>query len=97
MGGSIGRNLVNIRRGSGSGSSLFNLEDDRSQFFARLHLAFSFSGSSTVAFAIKPYVQIPLTDINLQAVASRLNASNNEFNERFPMFVLSFAFYNGRQ
>ncbi len=98
VGSSIGRNSVSIKRGTGnSRSSLFNPTDDRSQYFARFHLAFNFYGSSTVAFAIKPFIQVPLSDINLQPFATKVGATNDRFDESFPMFGLSFAFYNGRQ
>jgi len=96
VGSSIGRNLINIKRGTSEKVSLFK-DADRSQYFVRFHVAFNFSGNSTVAFAIKPFIQIPLSEIDLQPVADKINATNVGNNEKFPMFGLAFAFYNGRQ
>ena len=97
VGSSIGRNQINIQRDTGDKVSLFKNDDDRNQFFTRFHLTFNFYGSSTVAFAIKPFIQIPLSDINLQPFATKVGATNDRYDESFPMFGLSFAFYNGRQ
>ena len=98
VGSSIGRNRISIERDAGNEPApQFGEGDNRNQYFARFHLAFNFYGSSTVAFAIKPYVQLPLTDIDLLPFATRIGATNDRYDESFPMFGLTFAFYNGRQ
>jgi len=99
IGSSIGKSYYSMSEEAigGGDSSFFRNDADTSQFFARFHISLNFSGRGTVAFAIKPYVQIPLSKIDLTDVASRLNVTNDDYNESFNMIGLSFNFYNGRQ
>ena len=101
VGSTLGVNLASLDQSvQGANDSFDLLRDSASgndQYFARIHLSFNFSGNSSVAFAIKPYLQIPLTDIDLSAMASILGVQNTETNESYPAWGLSFVFYNGRQ
>ena len=100
LGSAIGKNFVAISQetANGDNSSLLRLSDGpKDQFFARFHLAFNFSGSSTVAFSIRPYLQIPISKVALSAFATELGVSRTETDESYPMFGLTFAFFNGRQ
>ncbi len=99
VGSSIGSNLVAVKEKiqTSNDSSQILAEDDRSQIFARFHLAFNFTGNGTVSFAIKPFYQLPLSNINLKPMADRFEIQNDTYDESFPMFGISFTFYNGRQ
>lgn len=100
IGSSLGRNVVNIKQqatGTTDKVSLFNNSDTRSSYFARFHFALNFKGNGSVAFAIKPFVQIPLSDIELSSVATKLGLEEKTYAEGFPLFGIGFAFYNGRQ
>lgn len=99
VGSSIGNNLVAVKEKiqTSNESSQILQEDNRSQLFARFHLSFNFTGNGTVSFAIKPFYQLPLTTINLQPMAERFDVQNDTYDEGFPMFGISFTFYNGRQ
>lgn len=100
IGSSLGRNFVSIKETVSPDDKLPLLADDNSsssQYFARFHLAFNFFGNNTVAFAIKPFIQFGLTDVDLLPLADNFSVSAAETNESFPLFGLSFAFYNGKQ
>lgn len=100
VGSSLGYNLVSINQVVQNTSDKFDLltgGDGSNQFVARFHLSLNFAGNSTVSFAIKPFIQFSLTDIDLQPMANLLEVQPAETSESFPMWGLSFAFYNGRQ
>lgn len=99
IGTSLGKNFVAMTQKTTGGDkfSFFNNEVDANQLFARFHLSLTFKGRGTVAFALKPYVQIPLGNINLTPIAEKLDVTNTDYQESYSMFGLSFNFYNGRQ
>ncbi len=100
IGSSIGRNFVSITQETQTGddSSLFTFgTGSRSQTFARLHLSIKLTGSKLVGFSVSPYVQIPITKVDLTPVASKLGVSRTEADESFPLIGISFLFYNGPQ
>jgi len=100
IGSAIGRNFVSLSEETTNGtgkSRIISRNADAAQTFARFHLSFNFSGSGTVAFAIKPYIQIPLSKVDISSMASYLDVSQAQSDESYPMFGLSFNFYNGRQ
>lgn len=100
IGSSLGRNVVNIKQTTNGNSDkfpLFRPGDTRSSYFARFHLAFNIKGNKSVAFSIKPFIQIALTDIELGSVANNLRIEEKSYKEGFPLWGVSFAFYNGLQ
>jgi len=102
IGSSIGKNFLGIKEIlSNSKDKPSFLDNDSGQdsnhFIARFHIAFNFYGNSTVAFAIKPFIQFAVTNSDLTPLADNLGVSTNNTKEGFPMWGLSFAFYNGRQ
>jgi len=100
LGSALGRNFVSITRETVQGedfSLLRSSQGSTSQTFARFHFSLNFSGSPTVAFALKPFIQIPLSKVDLSSVATELGINKVETEESFPLFGLSFSFYNGRQ
>jgi len=101
MGTTIGKNFVKISQIVPGTSNKLNLLENSTtntnQLFARFNLSFNFSGNNTVAFAIKPFVQVPLQNIDLSAMADILEVENPESTESFPMWGVTFTFYNGRQ
>ena len=98
VGSSIGRNFLSISELIPNNRANISLLDgNQGQFVARFHLAFNFYGSSTVAFAIKPFIQLGTTDADLSSYTRNLSVSATDTNEDFLMWGLSFAFYNGRQ
>lgn len=100
LGSALGRNFVSITRETAQGedfSLLSSSQGTTSQNFARFHFSLNFSGSPTVAFALKPFIQIPLSKVDLSSVATELGINKVETSESFPLIGLSFSFYNGRQ
>lgn len=101
VGSTLGVNLASLDQVVQGTTDEFDLLGEspsgNDQYFARLHLSFNFAGNSSVAFAIKPYIQIPITNIDLSSFASVLDVQNAETQESYPAWGLSFTFYNGRQ
>lgn len=100
LGSALGRNFVAVTRETVQGedfSLLTFAQGSTNQNFARFHLSLNFSGSPTVAFSIRPFIQIPLSKVDLSSFASELGVSVAETDESFPLIGLSFSFYNGRQ
>lgn len=100
VGSSIGKNFVSVKEVLANKDKLPLLRSANGntiQYFARFHLSFNFFGNNTVAFAIKPFIQIGFTDVDLQPLADNFSVTSTENKESFPLFGLSFAFYNGRQ
>ena len=100
IGSNIGRTRISLTRNTIGDEefSLFSRSNvSRNQYFARFHLSIDFIGNRTVAFSIRPFIHIPITDIDLSPIAQELQVSVPDTEESFPMFGLSFSFYNGRQ
>ena len=67
------------------------------QGIARITLSINFPGENLVRVSLKPFIQFPLGDLNLQSLADELGVSNVEHqNESFPLIGIGFIFYNGR-
>ncbi len=100
IGSSIGQAFVSVKEtaiGGNENPSLLDRDADNDQYIARFHLSFNFFGNNTVAFSIKPFIQVGLTNVDMSSLASNLMVSNPQTEESFPMLGISFAFYNGRQ
>ena len=105
VGSAIGVNSLDMQInaiGDQDFSLLDNAASSTRQLFARFSLSFAFDGNQTVSFSLKPFIQIPLGSIDLSSAAQELaifpqNGSTEDYMERFPLFGLSFNFYNGRQ
>jgi len=101
IGSTLGYNLVsieeNIQNSTVDSNLLINSPNGRDQFFIRFNLAFNITGNETVSFAIKPFIHIPLSEVDLSSKADLLNVQSSETKESFPAWGLSFSFYNGRQ
>ena len=68
------------------------------QLYSKVYLIFLFGGQNNVAFGLQPYIQFPLGDVDLTGMRQELGLEDNlPVKEEFPMFGLSFIFYNGRQ
>jgi len=97
MGVGLGYNTVKIQDRIAS-SDFKETVIREGQLFAKINLSFYFKSSSSVSFAIQPYYQFSLADINLQPLQSELGLTqSNDSNESFNIFGISFVFYNGRQ
>jgi len=99
VGTSVGRNFLSISELIPNDNANISLLDgNQGQFVARFHLAFNFYGSNTVAFAIKPFVQVGINDADLSSYTRNLGVTTAaDTGEGFLMWGLSFSFYNGRQ
>jgi len=101
VGSTIGYNIVSIEQtvqnSQVDSNLLFNAPNGRDQYFIRFNIALNFTGNANVSFAIKPYIHIPLSDIDLLSKAQILGVQSDETRESFPAWGLSFSFYNGRQ
>lgn len=96
LGSSIGYNVFSIKAPASNGDEKKKIVKDN-QFFARFHLALSFTGNSTVSCSLKPFIQVPLSKINFKALADNLEVSGDSYDESLPLFGLSLIFYNGPQ
>jgi len=102
LGTSVGRNFVTVNQTTTNGQDsvplLISAEQPRpSHYVGRIHLAYNFFGNNTVSFAIKPYVQFGLTDLDISPLSSNLGIELEDTQESFPLIGISFAFYNGKQ
>ena len=101
VGSTFGYNLVSIEEtipnSQDDTNLLYMTPDGRDQFFVRFNLSFNITGNETVSFAIKPFIHIPLTEVDLLTKAQLLNVEPQETRESFPAWGISFSFYNGRQ
>lgn len=71
--------------------------DATSGFHGKLYLVFQIPGDK-VALAVKPYYQIPLSDLNFEGFAKQLNASpQTETKDRLQTWGISIVLYNGKQ
>ncbi|MFZ1702952.1 MAG: hypothetical protein WAT79_01325 [Saprospiraceae bacterium] len=71
--------------------------DRSSGFNGKLYLIFQIPGEK-VALAVKPYIQIPLSDLDFPAFANKLNLDPiPQTKERFQVFGISIVLYNGKQ
>ncbi len=97
IGSAIGVNKVKIKDRIASSDFKKTIISDN-QFTLRLNLSFNFQSDNSVGFSIKPYVQIPLSDIELAPLADQLGVSSSDpKNESFLIWGISLNFYNGRQ
>lgn len=96
VGSSIGMNRASISSPTNVAEEKDLLSRDN-QFFTRFHISVNFEGNSSVAIALKPFFQLPLTDISIKSAAELLGTNTNDTSERFPMLGLSLIFYNGPQ
>ena len=96
IGSSLGMNRGSISSPTNVAEEKDILSKDN-QFFARFHVSVNFEGNSSVAIALKPFFQLPLTDISIKSAADLLGTNTNDTSERFPMVGLSLIFYNGPQ
>lgn len=74
-----------------------------SGFASKFYLIFQFPGEK-VSIAFKPYVQVPLKDLDVSSFDQELNVqldrnyvANKPFDERFFIYGISIVLYNGRQ
>ncbi|MEM9886231.1 MAG: hypothetical protein AAF849_10085 [Bacteroidota bacterium] len=71
---------------------------DENNWSVNLHIGFFGKANRTSAFSIRPYVHLPLSNINIASLDRRLNESNaTNIEEDFTHFGLSILFYNGPQ
>lgn len=96
LGTSIGVNRVAVSAPTSNSEQKDRLTTD-SQIVTRFSISANFESSNSVAFALKPYFQYPLTKIDLSGVADILNTGTQDPEEGFPIFGLSLIFYNGPQ
>jgi hypothetical protein len=97
MGVGLGYNKVKAKDRI-AGSDFKETVINESQLFAKINLSIYFKSSSSVSFAIQPYYQFSLADINLNPLRTELGLSESgTADEPFNMFGISFVFYNGRQ
>lgn len=95
IGSSVGKNFLKIKDEIPNSPEKNTLVKE-SQYFARINLSFNFSGGGTVAFALKPYIQFPLSELDISGLATELDVAIDKQDESFPFIGLSFVFYNGR-
>jgi hypothetical protein len=70
---------------------------NENSFNARFNLIIQVKSDNN-AFALKPFYNYPLSKINISSVDKTLNGSTNDnIQENFESFGMSFIFYNGRQ
>ena len=96
LGGGLGFNKVTVRDKISTSEVKKTIVSDR-QAVARFSLSFNFSEAQRVSFAVKPYIQIPLSDIDLSNLATELEVDQTVYEpESFPMIGVALIFYNGR-
>ncbi|NNL93123.1 MAG: hypothetical protein HKO66_12865 [Saprospiraceae bacterium] len=97
LGVGIGTNKVKIKDRIG-GSEFKETVVSQHQLFTRINLSIYFQSKKTVSFAIQPFIQIPLSDINLSSLRNELKLpADSNASDSFKMIGISFIFYNGRQ
>lgn len=97
MGVGLGYNRVKIKDRIAS-SDFKQTILKQSQMFAKVNFSIYFESKETVSFAIQPFFQIPLEDINLNPLKNALDVNtSDDALEGFKMFGISFIFYNGPQ
>jgi len=97
LGGALGFNKIRIKSKIANSDFKEQLVAD-SQLTFRFNLSLNFDNSNAVTFAIKPFIQFPLSDLDIGTLAEELEVSNQgEYKESFPMMGISFIFYNGSQ
>jgi hypothetical protein len=71
--------------------------DISSGFNGKLYLIFQLAGDK-VSLAVKPYIQIPLSDLSFPVFAKQIGADPlTESKDRFRVFGISLVLYNGKQ
>ena len=72
---------------------------DQSEFSYRITAGFTLQRSELVSFEIRPFVQLPINDYNLENLATDLSATttDGDYTESLRVIGISFVFYNGRQ
>lgn len=96
IGSSVGVNRVGISAPTTNSDDKDRLLSE-SQIMSRFHVSLNFEGNSSVAISLKPFIQIPLTDIDLSPAIDILDTATTEKKETFPLVGLSLIFYNGPQ
>ena len=97
MGVGLGYNRITIKDRIANSDFKHTLIEE-SQLFSRINLSFYFQSNPYVSFAIQPFIQFPLDDINLNPLRKELDLpEDNNALEGFRMIGVSFVFYNGRQ
>lgn len=96
LGSSIGYNNVKIqeRLNAERRSTL----DIPNQWVARINLSYNFGASDKVSLSLQPFVQIPITSVDLSSLSSNFGIDPLQDNdETFLTYGLTLVFYNGRQ
>ena len=70
---------------------------DERQYFIKPFISINLVGGEKVGLSIKPYLQIPLSSIPLDALSQELELGSNTGSDPFWMGGVSFIFYNGTQ
>jgi len=97
LGTALGYNRVKIKRAISSSDKKITIVPD-SQYFVKFNLSYTIESNRSVALSIQPYYQFPLSNVNLDGLADFLDLPGaSDTSESFPMFGVSFIFYNGRQ
>ncbi len=79
------------------------LLDKPNQYYVKPFIAIHLGGGSQVGFAIKPYINIPLTNVDITDLAEDMNlrpgvqVDNPTEKESLWLFGVHFTFYNGFQ
>jgi hypothetical protein len=102
-GASLGYRTARIKTDIVGAPRKKRLVTNESGLASKFYLIFQYPGDK-VGIAFKPYVQVPIKDIDISSFDQELNVQlNNTYQavkpqeERFFMFGLSIVLYNGRQ
>ena len=67
------------------------------QWAAHIHLSINFKSSDRVGFAIVPFIQIPLNEINVGPIHNELNGITVDAMDKLTVWGIQFVFINGPQ
>ena len=96
-GASIGRRKVRVRT-EVDGTDVKLTLTEKSNYAAKVYMLYDLPGLKSMRMSLIPYVEFPLGDMNVANVGKRIlqnPTGGDDIRESFPVFGLSFVFYNG--
>lgn len=96
LGSAVVWNKVKIKDRIANSDSKKTLVSEN-QLNLKINASYNFRNKRMVGLSLKPFVQIPLSNISLDNLADELNVNAPDQEESFLIWGISFIFYNGKQ
>lgn len=96
-GASIGTRKIRIRTDV-DGTDVRLTLAEATNYVAKIYLIYEVPSMKSMRMSLIPYMEFPLGDMNIAAVENRIirePQNTGEIRESFPVFGISFVFYNG--